>query len=249
VTAAVTVTALTGRGLVRTGNEDRIGVFGWLAPLETSGPVIIQQWVTEPLVVAVADGMGGHLAGEVASLIAVTELMAGSADLVDEDALCRRYLDIHAAVLAAAHDHPDREGMGTTLSSVVVLPDSVLVANVGDSRVYYVEPGLVDLLTEDDVDPLAGGALTQVLGGRADLPMTPWTSTLPLADGLRLLLCTDGVHGVMGTETLRELVTEPSHPAAAHGLSKAAHDAGAPDNVSLCLVDITLPKPPEADDE
>lgn len=243
----VTVTAMTGPGLVRTGNEDRVGVFGWLAPLCTSGPVVLRQWATEPLVVTVADGMGGHLAGEVASLTAATRLMADPADLVDEDALARRYLDIHAALLAAAHDHPERAGMGTTLSSVVVLPGTVLIGNVGDSRVYYVEPGLVDQLTTDDVEPYGTGALTQVLGGRPDQPMTADTSTLPIAGGLRLLLCSDGVHGALRTDVLREQVSESDHMAAVHSLYEAVHDAGAPDNVSLCLVDITVPKPAEGD--
>jgi serine/threonine protein phosphatase PrpC len=243
---AVTATVVTGCGLVRPANEDRVGVFGWLSPLDMSAPVVIRGWTAEPMVVAVADGLGGHRAGEVASSRAVTALMADPAQLTGEDALAQRYRRIHAELHEAARQRPDLDGMGTTLAAVVVYDDRIVVGNVGDSRVYYVEPGLIEQLTADDLDPLGTGALSQVIGGRADQPVRPSVHTMPIEDAGRLLLCSDGLHSYLSTDRLRELVTGPDPVAVVDGLYQAVHRAGAPDNVSICLVDTCpLPAVPE----
>ncbi|WNV85322.1 protein phosphatase 2C domain-containing protein [Umezawaea sp. Da 62-37] len=247
MTPSVLVVAMTCTGAVRRTNEDRVGVFGWLAPVGMGAPTGMRRAATEPLVVAVADGLGGHAAGEVASRRAVTALMDDPRSLVDERALLGRYLDVHTSLLASGRDHPEQRGMATTLASVVVLPDTVLVCNVGDSRVYYVEPGYVEQLTVDDVDPMGSGALVQVLGGLHDSPAEPRVSSLPLTTDIRLLLCSDGLHGSLPTDVLRSSVVDQDPYAAVTALHEAAHRAGAPDNISLCLVHITLPTPAEDD--
>ncbi|WP_326953443.1 PP2C family protein-serine/threonine phosphatase [Amycolatopsis sp. NBC_01286] len=245
MSAVVKVAVTTGPGLVRAANEDRLGVFGWLGPLETPGPVVLAAGLDAALVAVVADGLGGHLAGEVASLAAVSGFMADPAGLTDETAVRDRCLEIHADLLEAAAARPDRNGMGTTLSAVVLRGEDVLVCNVGDSRVYYVEPGLVEQLTADDVDPLGSGALTQVLGGLPDRPVSPRISRIPVTPGLRLLLCTDGLHGVVSAEVLRDRAAAPRLEDAVAGLALAAAEAGAPDNVSICFLEVTASRPAE----
>lgn len=234
----VTATVVTGRGRARSANEDRIGVFGWLSPVELSAPVMMQGFTVEPLVVAVADGLGGHRAGEVASEIAITRLLAEQGILTDADALAERYQDIHATVLAAAHGRPDRDGMGTTLVAVVVADEHLLVANVGDSRAYYLEPGMVEQLTIDDATPFGDGALTQVIGGAVAQPIQPHVSTMPIDQALRVLLCSDGLHSYLSSAALRELAAPSDAYRVVDGLNEAVYQAGAPDNVSICLVDV-----------
>lgn len=232
----VTVTAMTGRGLRRTGNEDRVGVFGWLAPTDMAVPVTLRTKVFEPVVVTVADGLGGHLAGEVASTRAVEAFQADPARLTDGPAIAQRLRNIHADLLAAGTDRADWAGMATTLVAVVVCKDTVLVTGVGDSRIYYVEPGLVEQLTEDDA--AENGALNQVLGGRPGETIDPQVVTNGVWDGLRLLLCTDGLHSYLDETELRKWLHDPDPATAAAALNDAVHAAGAPDNVSLCIVDI-----------
>ena len=244
----VTVTVMTSRGLVRPGNEDRVGALGWLSPTEMDAPTMLRRWASVPLVTAVADGLGGHRAGEVASRDAVAAVMADSTELDSQDALADRIQAVHARLLAAGQE-PGRVGMATTLSVVVVLADRVLLGNVGDSRIYYVEPGLVEQLSADDLDPLGTGALTQVLGGRPGEVVKPWTDSLPVRGNTRLLLCSDGLHSYLPAPRLRELATIPDHAAAVYELHRAVYEAGAPDNVSVCLVDITTPSPAEDTDD
>ncbi|GAB1510358.1 PP2C family protein-serine/threonine phosphatase [Actinophytocola sp. KF-1] len=233
----VTVTAMSARGLVRPGNEDRVGVFGWLAPAEASGPVTVRQTVEAPLVVAVADGLGGHLAGEVASTRAVEAWQV--APPADDDAVADRFRSIHADLLAAGASRPDWDGMATTLVVAVVCADEVFVAGVGDSRAYHVEPGFVEQLTADDLSPSGSGELTQVLGGRPGQEISPGVMRSELRDGMRLLLCTDGLHSYLEQATLRALVSLPDPTSAVRELRDAVYAEGAPDNVSICLVDIT----------
>jgi len=234
--ATVTVTAMSARGLVRTGNEDRISVFGWLSPAEASDPVTLTRTVDAPLVVAVADGLGGHLAGEVASARAVEAWQAAPAD---ETELTERFRSVHSGLLDAGTSRPDWNGMATTLVVAVVCRDRVLVAGVGDSRAYHVEPGFVEQLTVDDLAASGTGELSQVLGGRPGQDVTPKVMTSELRDGIRLLLCTDGLHSYLPRTTLRELVTIPDPAAAVSTLRDAVYAEGAPDNISMCLVDIT----------
>lgn len=237
----ITVTAMSARGLVRPGNEDRIGVFGWLAPPEMSGPVTLRQTVDAPLVVAVADGLGGHLAGEVASTRAVEAWQ--SSPPTDDDGLAERFQRVHSGLLTAGASRPDWDGMATTLVVAVVCTDDVFIAGVGDSRVYHVEPGFVEQLTVDDLSPSGSGELTQVLGGRPGQEISTKVMRSELRDGMRLLLCTDGLHSYLEQATLRELVSLPDPASAVRMLRDAVYVEGAPDNVSICLVDITTNGP------
>ena len=232
---AVLVTAVTSRGLVRTGNEDRIGALGWLAPLEQPAPVTLSALDTGQLVVAVADGLGGHAAGEVASRMAISKLMEMAPGLDSAEAVRSALARIHAELLEQGASRPDWAGMATTITAVIVTPRSVLCAHVGDSRIYYVEPGLLDQLTEDDA---VHGVLEQCLGGQPGRPFDPHVREMRRDMTARYLLCSDGLHGCVPRDSIRDLAAADSPVTAAAGLLSAAIQAGAPDNVSLCLVDV-----------
>jgi serine/threonine protein phosphatase PrpC len=233
---SVTAVVSTSRGLARQANEDSVGALGWLAPLETTAPVALSTWMTGPVVAAVADGLGGHAAGEVASRLAVEHVLGAASGLTRVDAVATACHDIHERLLAAGGNQPQHAGMATTLVVVVVTGDEVIVAHVGDSRAYYVEPGLVEQLTADDVAPGDAGGLLQCLGGRPGGQISPHVTSMPLDPGARFLLCSDGVHGCIQPAELRKLLAEADSVAAVDRLAGAVVEAGAPDNLSMCLL-------------
>lgn len=248
--ATTTVTlggSATDRGPVREVNEDRVlcedryGLY------------------------AIFDGVGGHNAGEVASQLALETLagyIARSATDADDDtwplgwdprfsATSNRLRT--AVVLAnqrvhlAAQSDPSLEGMATTVAAVLVAGNVVSFAHVGDSRIYRLEPGPSRLLTEDDaatVDQFdADGerigsrrALTRALGAETDV--TPSMAEMPVPPHIRLLLCSDGLHGVIGVEEIGPDAFEGTPHSVAERLMTQALEAGTRDNVSVLIVDV-----------
>ncbi|MGZ3145027.1 PP2C family protein-serine/threonine phosphatase [Lentzea chajnantorensis] len=234
----VHVAAVTCRGLVREHNEDRVGVLGWLAPVEMSAPVVLACRDPAAALVVVADGLGGHRAGEVASRHVVTRLTAALPEPADGESLARAFVDAHEELLELGRRDPELEGTATTATALLVRPDRSYLCHVGDSRAYYAEPGLVMPLTVDDVDEDAAGALTQVLGGVQGRRVDPHVRVVEPAARQRFLLCTDGLHSYVDEDVLKDAVVLDSAHDAAEALLAAAIAAGAPDNVSLCVVDV-----------
>jgi serine/threonine protein phosphatase PrpC len=234
----VHVAAITSRGLVRDGNEDRVAVFGWLAPQEMSEPVVLASRTAEPVLVVVADGLGGHQAGEVASEFAVTALSAALPGLADDPV--RVFGRVHQDLLELGGSRPELTGTATTATALLIADDLITTCHVGDSRAYYVEPGLVTQLTTDDVDQVAGGALTQVLGGLPGREVVAHVRQVDTAESLRFLLCTDGLHSYVDAAVVRKNAALGTVFDAAEALHQAAVEAGAPDNVSVCVVDVWL---------
>ena len=212
----------------------------------------------------VFDGVGGHNAGEVAAQMAletVTSYIARTSGADDDTwplSWDRRFSVTSnrlrtAVILAnqrvhlAAQSEPSLHGMATTIAAVLVDRNVVSFAHVGDSRIYRLEPGPPRLLTEDDaatVEQLdADGhrigtrrALTRALG--ADVDVTPSMAEMPVPAHVRLLICSDGLHGVIAVEQLdpQAYAIEPG-VVAEHLVSQAIH-GGTRDNVSVVIVDV-----------
>ncbi len=227
----------THQGLVRPGNEDA--------------------FVCGRRVFAVADGLGGHVAGEVASRVALGPVEALDGD--DRDcaglarALPQAVRDGNRAVIADAEEHPERFGMGTTLTAGVVCGAAVHLAHVGDSRAYLLRPdqGLRQLTTDHTpvAEAVAAGllspddaavhpernVLSRVLGldphVEVDAP-----GPEPLQPGDRLLLCSDGLTEVVRDDEIAAVLAEHHEPAAAcDALIAAALAGGGPDNVTVVV--------------
>ncbi|WP_405498185.1 PP2C family protein-serine/threonine phosphatase [Streptomyces sp. NBC_00096] len=243
--AYIAVTALSHVGLVREHNEDSLVIGPWtLCGTTTRSPQTLLFPLGRPLVVAVADGLGGQPAGEVASELVVRRLalLGPSLDgaLAVEDALnlCNR------AVHSAADGRPDLTAMGTTVAGVLVLEDSLLSFNVGDSKVFHVTAGGLRQVSVDDSPPPEPGrrttsVVTQTLGGsRAEHVLTPHVVNLPLSTGDRYLLCSDGLTDPVPEEAIDEVLRVHEDSKAAYELWKAAIEAGGPDNITLALVRI-----------
>lgn len=201
-------------GHVRTRNEDAV-----LARPERG-------------VLAVADGLGGHPAGDVASLTAVRRI--DELDLTGEsgaDELVAAAAEAHRAVLEAGQ-HPDRHGMGTTLVLAAVTDGAARVVHVGDSRAYLLPPGGgLRPLTEDHG---MHGYLTQALG--LDRDVRPDVAEVDCPPGTRLLLCTDGLTNMVDDEGIAEMLGHDDPQKACDALVEAALDAGGVDNVTVVVV-------------
>jgi len=231
-------------GRVRSANEDSV-------------------LVTDDLVV-VADGMGGHLAGEVASADAV-EVLGGAAgrrslvDLVSSVHLANRRINDRAA------EDEQLRGMGTTVCALGVVDEEgehLAVLNVGDSRVYLYAGGVLTQLTEDhslvetlvregritaedaEVHPQRN-VLTRALGVEPLVVVDAWL--LQPADGDRLLLCSDGLFNELSDERIAEVLAEGRDPeATARQLAAEADAAGGRDNITVVVVDVhDTGNPPE----
>ncbi|WP_225094529.1 PP2C family serine/threonine-protein phosphatase [Streptomyces sp. CoH27] len=242
----VAVTALSHPGLIRDSNEDSLVVGPWtVCSTVTENPQTLVFRLGTPLVVAVADGLGGQPGGEVASALVVRRLAASGPGLAGEDEV-RQDLDIcNREVYAAARASGGALAtMGTTVAGAVVLPGSLLVFNVGDSRVFAVpRDGVLQVSTDDSPTPEPGrrttSLVTQSLGGTAEYrPVAPHMTTVSLAPGDRYLICTDGLTDPLPNDVLDDVLREHDDGRAAFELWKAAMAAGGPDNITLAVMSV-----------
>ncbi len=225
-TDQVRVAACTHVGLLRDRNEDAHAVD------------------TERGLFIVADGMGGHPAGDVASRIAVDacleELTPGRLGRNPVDALLQDVLrSAHQAIRDDADEHPDRAGMGTTIVAAHIDAERTLtVGHVGDSRIYLWASGGLRVLTQDHSLPgKRRNVLTQALGTRG--PVSPDTTTHVVDHGDRFLLCTDGLTSMLGdAEIGRTLGRARDVDDACARLVTCALEAGGRDNVTAVVVEI-----------
>jgi PPM family protein phosphatase len=249
MTVQVSALAFTHQGAVRANNEDSVALGSWVRSAPMAAPERFEHEVADgtPLVALVADGMGGHAAGEVASRVAAERLVEQAARAVDAAALAEVLREVNGALFELMRARPGLAGMGTTVAGVVVLPSCCLVFNVGDSRVYRVDAaGLVQLSTDDTPGPkLADGRtaaipshlITQTLGGDFHDEIVPHVLQEPLDRARRYLICSDGLSDLLGREEIAALLgDEPAGSAVA--LFEAAMARGGRDNISLILLEV-----------
>ncbi len=227
--------AATHQGRVRTHNEDAVHP-------ATSGRG------SGPVVVMVADGMGGHVAGEVASRLAVAAAVEAG------DGPRERVEAANRAILEEVGRRPELAGMGTTLTLVELGADGVArVAHVGDSRAYLLRDGRLRLLTTDhtvvneyvqagkiSADEAATHPQRSMLTRALGLVPVVQVDTFeePLRPGDRLLLCSDGVSSMIDDETIAATLGEGTPEEAAWELVERANQAGGLDNATALVVDV-----------
>ncbi|MFJ8106655.1 PP2C family protein-serine/threonine phosphatase [Streptomyces sp. NPDC096132] len=240
----VAVSALSHPGLLRERNEDSLVVGPWtLCATVTENPQTLVFPLGTPLLVAVADGLGGHPGGDVASALVARRIASVGPLLTGEDAVRDALNACNRAVYeAAGEEGSGLTGMGTTVAGIVVLPGSALVFNVGDSRVYAASRDGLRQVSVDDSPPLPPGRrttslVTQCLGGSLDFrAVQPHVTTAPLTPGDRYLICTDGLSDPVTTDVLDDVMREHDDVRAAFELWKSAIAAGGPDNITLAVV-------------
>ncbi|MFJ3584642.1 PP2C family protein-serine/threonine phosphatase [Streptomyces sp. NPDC090127] len=230
---------------MREHNEDSLVVGPWtLGGTVTDSPQTLLFPLDRPLLVAVADGLGGQPAGEVASALVVRRLAAFGHDLDSPEAVGEALEACNRAVYAAAEGRPEMATMGTTVAGALVLPDSLVAFNVGDSKVFHSSGyGLRQVSVDDSPPPTPGqrttSAVTQTLGGSHTFSsVTPHVAAFPLTRGDRYLVCSDGLTDPVPEEDIEELLRVHDDGKAAYELWKAAIEAGGPDNITLALIRI-----------
>jgi len=240
---ALRATAFTHVGAVRTRNEDTVAVDDWVMSQSMDQPMTLERTVLKPMVCLVADGLGGHAGGDVASRF-VAECLAGrAAEAADAAALAGLLRAVDQALLAMMRERPALHGMGTTVAGLHVAPSGLTVFNVGDSRVYRIEPsGLVQLSTDDTPGPklddgrtaaYTTALLTQSLGGWHEPDgITPHVLSEP-APG-RYLICSDGLTDRLDPGAIAAHIGDDD-VASVSAMFEAAMAAGGDDNISIVL--------------
>jgi len=235
---------LTDPGVVRAENQDSL----FVPDPDTCDTA------KRGVLVAVADGMGGHAGGALASRTAVESLAAFYTDpsvgLPADLLALNRIEKAHARIQDLQRERPQLKGMGTTLTAVVITGKSAVLLHVGDSRCYLWRAGALKLLTSDHTlaarwaqrgtlkVPLASSksVLTRALGvGLSQVDR----GEQDLQPGDRLLLASDGLHGVAPESRIIEILASTPIPwEAAKKLVALAKECGGPDNVTAILVDV-----------
>lgn len=227
--------ARSDRGLVRQNNQDAV----------YAGPRLL----------ALADGMGGHAAGEIAS----KAVIAAFAPLDDDepgndllDQLHEATLAGNAAISELVREDPEREGMGTTLTAVLFGGNKIGLVHIGDSRAYLLRDGVFSQITHDDTfvqSLIDEGRISEheashhpqrslILKALTGHDVEPSLTVREAFAGDRYLLCSDGLSGVVSAETLAEGLTIPDPRACADRLIELALKGGGPDNITCIVADV-----------
>jgi PPM family protein phosphatase len=211
-----------------------------------------------PHLLVVADGMGGHAAGDVASSIAIGEMVSldGESHGADDalDLLADALSTANSELREAMRRQPELQGMGTTVTALLRTGNKIAVAHIGDSRAYLLRDGTLTQITHDHsfvqslidegriTEEEAEGhpqrsLVTRVLTGQHD--DEPDLTMREAHVGDRYLLCSDGLSGFVARDTIQEVLEQPLSPSrTADRLVELAMRAGAPDNVTCIIGDV-----------
>ena len=235
MTLVLRYAARSDRGLVRQNNQDAV----------YAGPRLL----------ALADGMGGHAAGEVASKVVIAAFAPLDDDEPGNDLLDQLHeatLAGNAAISELVREDPEREGMGTTLTAMLFGGNKIGLAHVGDSRAYLMRDGTLNQITHDDTfvqSLIDEGRITEdeanhhpqrslLLKALTGHDVEPSLAVREARAGDRYLLCSDGLSGVVSAETLAEALQIPDPQVCADRLIELALKGGGPDNVTCIVADV-----------
>jgi serine/threonine protein phosphatase PrpC len=227
--------ARSDRGLVRANNEDSVYAGARL--------------------LALADGMGGHAAGEVASQLVIAALAHLDDDEPGGDLLAKLDTAVrsgNAAIAAQVEMEPDLEGMGTTLTAILFAGSHLGLVHIGDSRGYMLRDGELTQITKDDtfVQTLVDeGRITReeahshpqrslIMRALTGHEVEPTLTIREARAGDRYLLCSDGLSDPVSDETIHEALQIPDVAESAYRLIELALRGGGPDNVTVVVADV-----------
>ncbi len=235
MTLALRYAARSDRGLVRANNEDSVYAGARL--------------------LALADGMGGHAAGEVASQLVIAALAHLDDDEPGGDLLGkleRAVYEGNSAIAEQVEQHPDLDGMGTTLTAILFAGDRLGLVHIGDSRGYLLRDGELAQITKDDtfVQTLVDeGRITAeeahshpqrslIMRALTGHEVEPTLIMREAREGDRYLLCSDGLSDPVSQETILEALKIPDVADSADRLIELALRGGGPDNVTVVVADV-----------
>jgi protein phosphatase len=246
----IELASMSDIGCQRENNEDRYAYWE---------PAADEEFARKGRLAIVADGMGGHEGGQEASRIAVEAIQKIFSDTsgADPQALLATGFQVaHERILEYAAGHPDLHGMGTTATAIALVENQLYYAHVGDSRLYLVRGSSLSRLTRDhsyvgrlvengvisseeaEIHPQRH-ILTAALG--AGTETVPDSSPQPIAlqKGDVLVLCTDGLWGLLSEDEIRKVAAGRDLPEACQAMIKMAKERGAPDNITVQLIRVS----------
>ncbi len=256
---SLSVVTCTDLGRRRTNNEDSFLVLHLDERSDHQEPLsAVFEIGPLGLVLAVADGMGGHQSGEVASRLCMVELTKMLLGLVTQGSSLEAPRDILSQAVEAANEtvynlagqKPEFRGMGTTLTAALLRGASLEIAQVGDSRAYLLRQSLLTQLTEDQtvgnlllpdqgvqMSEQIKDMLTQAVGTQPKVKVGLTGAALEAGD--IILLCSDGLYKVVSAAEITEILLLPvSLQVKAEGLVSRANENGGPDNISAILAEV-----------
>lgn len=207
------------------------------------------------VLVVVADGMGGHSAGEVASRLAVDVVTRAYYEDRDDprSALENAFHEANHEIHKAAEKDASKNGMGTTCTALVLQNGTAISAHVGDSRLYLIREGSIYLMTEDHsavMEMVKAGLITleqarhhpeknvilRAMGSHAEVEVTTWQEPFPVRAGDHFLLCSDGLYDLVEDEEIKQIVMLSAPPTACENLIALAKERGGHDNITVGIV-------------
>ncbi len=259
MTASSTSLQITSTGQTHPGRRRQLNEDAWRIAGPTDAPHL---WPQRGRLYALADGMGGHAAGEVASQLAIDTLFTHYYQ--NDDLPLSPAMRLEQAIKAAnliVHQQSVRNkaqtGMGTTLVAAVIHDDWLIIASVGDSRAYLIRDGKPKQITHDHswvAEQVQAGILTEeearvhiyrsvvtrCIGHQDEIEVD--TFELLLDPGDTILLCSDGLSGQVADPKIAQVLTAHPPEQAAQELLDLANQAGGPDNITVIVIKITEPQ-------
>jgi PPM family protein phosphatase len=239
---------LSDVGCVRSVNED---YFAYIEPEDQ------QEFDRRGRLFMIADGMGGHKGGQVASGLAVDAVRDRFLQTECEDAcavLVESFQEAHRVIMEASQDSRELDGMGTTCCAAILKHGQLVFGSIGDSRLYLIRDGNVQPLTEDHTlvnEMMKQGVLSAeearthdqrnvllaALGSESSRIAGEFASTpIPLRAGDTLLMCSDGLHGQVTDQEMGSVVDSQPLTDACRELVELAKQRGGPDNITVQLL-------------
>jgi PPM family protein phosphatase len=211
--------------------------------------------------ILVADGMGGHSAGEVASRLAVDIITriyyedAGD----PQSALKKAFREANREIHKAAEKDESKTGMGTTCTALVLQDGTAISAHVGDSRLYLVRRQAIYLMTEDHsavMEMVKAGLITieqarhhpdknvilRALGSHPEVEVSSWNEPLPVRGGDKFVVCSDGLYDLVEDDEIKERVAERDPHSACETLIGLARERGGYDNITVGVIAVESEK-------
>jgi PPM family protein phosphatase len=218
---------------------------------------IVHAGADRGLLIVVADGMGGHEAGEVASLAAVEVIEKEYRETRGSpgEALLKAFREAHTRIYRMATANTAMKGMGTTCTALVIEGGRAWAAHVGDTRLYLVRNGQIYQLSEDHTQCMElvrrglmsledarkredRNVLVRAMGTRPEVAPQTWVQAMQVEPGDAFVLCTDGLHDLVADEEIRGVVDGAAPMPACRQLVQMARERGGYDNITVVIAQV-----------